>query len=153
MVSKKQALSHTGFLPRWTAQSDPRPASAKRSKDSERRLVGEVRLDLGRYSLSVQVVHLLLKGTKIATSIDCPFQSKCLLSAHTQTPPKQPSAVPASRSYLYCVHHCHHLSESHGALLFTVPQCLLLALVFLDKNQAAVTVPIITLVITLSVTL
>ena len=25
LVSKKQALSHTDFLPHWTAQSDPRP--------------------------------------------------------------------------------------------------------------------------------
>lgn len=43
LVSKKQALSHTDFLPHWTAQSDPRPTRKVTKKYRERRAVVVVR--------------------------------------------------------------------------------------------------------------
>lgn len=55
-VPKKQALSHTDFLPHWTAQNNPRPTSkAKKKKREWKRAVGEVSMYLKRYSQSLRL--------------------------------------------------------------------------------------------------
>ncbi len=92
LVPKKQALSHTDFLPHWTAQNNPRPTSEAKKKEREgKRAVGEVSLDLKTLSLC----RLCICSWK---HIDCLCKSPVFtwlslskvkaLYLHTQTPAK-----------------------------------------------------------------
>lgn len=130
LVPKKQALSHTDFLPHWTAQNNPRPSSKGKKKEKGRKGAAEVCLKkcLEQLKVDTDFFLQLLVPTWLSLSL------LKVLYLQTQTPDKCENYYRTS-FYLYCLYSYHHSAKDS---YFTVHCCLLSDLCLRGKKQAAI---------------